>query len=417
MKKFLLVLMAGLALSFTFTACKGKKDQKVIRIGIIRPNHFGGKMIEKGSTMAIEEINKTFVEKDGKTSGGILGKKIEFVIINDENKADIGKVKLRKAIDSKKLDVIIGGWASAAVLAEMEVMADKKILWLGTGGAAPHVIKKIAKNYDRYKYYFRVGTIDAIHQGIEGANFIIDYIGPKFNKKKVALIGADHKYSKFILGFSKKKLVKAGFEIVYENFLPTSTTDFSPVLSQIRQKKAEIVFQAWPTTESIIFSKQFYAQKVPAILVGAVAESLKDEYFKETNGSCVYEAGFSPQTGPAPITDKTIPFASKFKSKYGMSAGYIAYLAYDAVYILKEAAEKAKSLKSDDLVKIIETNEFKGNMWYDFNDKNHDLKMGIEGDKVYATFIWFQWQPDGTRKAVYPEKFKQADFKLAPWIK
>ncbi len=411
--KRIFALLAVLIFSLALFSCKGGKEEAgdMIKVGVLAPtNIYFGEMVQKGAELAAEQIN---------AKGGILGKKIKLIVKNTEYKPDVGKLELTKAIKDDKIDVIIGGVNSAVVLSAMDVMADNKKIWLGTGGASPKVVGKVKEDYERYKYYFRVGTIDALAQGAACANFVIDFLSPKFGDKvkKIALVGADHAYSKFILGQTKKALEANGnYEVAYENYLPTSTTDFSPVFAQIKEKEVKLVIQAWPSSEAITFAKQYYAQKVPAILMGATVEALKDEYGEETGGAAAYELDYSPQSGPAPMTSKTLAFAEAFKKKFGKSAGYIAYPAYDTLYVLKAAAEKVGSLDSDKLIKEMEAMEYEGNIWYNFKEDNHDLTMGIEGDKVYADFVWFQWQEDKSRKAVYPEKFKQAEFKLAPWV-
>ena len=399
MKKSLLIVLSVLML----ISCK---EKDTIKVGILRPsNIYAGEMIEKGSLMAVEEIN---------LNGGINGKKIEPILIDDMNRPDIGRINLEKAIKEDSIDYIVGGMKSEVVLECMEAMANYKKIWLGTGGATPLVIKKIKENYQRYKYYFRVGTIDSLYQGKEGANFIINFLAKNYNIKTIAYIGADHTYSRFMIDTTEKDVSQANIKTVYKNFIPVETQDFQIIMDDIKKANPDIVFQAWPSVEAINFTKKYYENKIPAILIGPVIESLKDEYFNETNGSCAYEATFSPQSGPAPITTKTIQFAKAFKEKYGKSAGYIAYPAYDAVYILKLGIEKSKDY--EDTIKVLENMEYEGNIWYRFTE-HHDLVMGSQNGKAYGVFIWFQWQEDGTRKAVYPYEFKQTEFKLSPWIK
>jgi branched-chain amino acid transport system substrate-binding protein len=405
MNRFYSILLLFFTLSL-IGSC-GSEEKEFIKVGIIRPQKlYAGEMIEKGILMAVEEANSL---------GGILGKRIIPIMIDDGNKSDTGTLNLRKAIETQNIDYILGGFNSTVVLACMDVMAEYQKLWLGTGGASPQVIQKIKDNPSKYQYYFRVGTIDSVDQGYAGGDFIVDYMGPKYGLKKIALVGADQNYSRFILGMTKKRLEANGYEIVYENYFPTHTNDFTPVFNQIRQKGANLIFEAWPSSEAVTFVKQYHRQKIPAILLGAVIESLKDEYFEETGGASVYEAGFSPQSGPAPMTTKTMEFARKFKQKYGKSAGYIAYPAYDTVKLLKAAAEKANSLDTQQIIRTLEYLEMEGNIWYKFTE-DHDLTKGIRDGRVYATFVWFQWQPDGTRKAFYPEAFKQVDYRLAPWV-
>ena len=117
------------------------------------------------------------------------------------------------------------------------------------------------------------------------------------------------------------------------------------------------------------------------------------------------------------MTTKTMKFVEAFKAKYGKSAGYIAYPSYDTVYVLKAAIEQAGTITdTEKLIKTLEGIEYEGNIWYNFIDDSHDLTMGIQNGKVYAGAVWFQWKPDGSRKAIYPEQFRNAEFELAPWV-
>ncbi|PKL14982.1 MAG: ABC transporter substrate-binding protein, partial [Spirochaetae bacterium HGW-Spirochaetae-6] len=155
MKK-ITALLAAMVLSLGLVSCGGSGSD-TIKVGVLAPTSvFFGQMVVEGIQMAIAEVNE---------QGGILGKKVEAVIINDEDKADVGTLGLTKAIESDKIDVILGGVNSGVVLACMEVMAKYKKLWLGTGGASTKVVQNVKDDYEKYKYYFRVGTIDAALQG------------------------------------------------------------------------------------------------------------------------------------------------------------------------------------------------------------------------------------------------------------
>ncbi len=414
MKRLQLIILFIFLFSFAYAKENNEKSIKnnKIKIGVLAPkNIYLGKMVMKATRLAADEIN---------AMGGILGRKIKLIFKDTEYKADISRLRLIEALNKDKVDFIVGGVNSSVVLTAMEIMSDHKKIWLGTGGSSPKVVDKVKKNYERYKYYFRVGTMGALAQGKECANFLINYLTPKFGDKvkKIALIGSDHAYSHFIIGQTKNALRKTGkYEIVFEKKLPPNTTDFSPEIDELKKSGANVVIQAWLSIDSISFTKQFYHEKVPAILIGGVVRSLKDEYSIETKGASAYSLNFSPQSGPTPMTRKTLKFSKAFQKRFMESAGSYAYPAYDTLYILKTAIEKARGFNSDKLVKILESMEYEGNIWYKFKSDNHDIKMGIENKKVYANNIWFQWQPVDFHETIPPIFIQTGPLNLFTFLK
>src|SRR3990170_3266009 len=63
---------------------------------------------------------------------------------------------IERVITRDKVDFLVGGFRSEAVLAMQEVAADNKKLFLGAGAAHPQLGAKVEKDYNRFKYWFRV---------------------------------------------------------------------------------------------------------------------------------------------------------------------------------------------------------------------------------------------------------------------
>ena len=147
-------------------------------------------------------------------------------------------------------------------------------------------------------------------------------------------------------------------------------------------------------------------------IVGAIAFATKDEFYKETGGKAAFETTANPNSGPAPLTPKTLEFAKKFKEKYGHSANFIAYPAYDALHVLKEAALRAKTFETEALIKALEQTDYKGASPIKFT-KDHDLVYG----GANARFVFFQFNDKGERIAVYPKDFASGEWQMPSWIK
>src|SRR6187455_2507718 len=63
---------------------------------------------------------------------------------------------VERVITRDKVDFLVGGFRSEAVLAMQEVAMDYKKLFLGVGAAHSKLGLNVEQNYERYKYWFRV---------------------------------------------------------------------------------------------------------------------------------------------------------------------------------------------------------------------------------------------------------------------
>src|SRR5438045_5090241 len=128
--------------------------QATVKIAILGPMSFvQGENHWNGAEMARDEINK---------AGGISvgGRKRQVELI----RADTNEIQsvpdatnaIERVITRDKADFLIGGFRSEAVLAMQEVAMDYKKIFLGAGAADARLGENVEKNYDRYKYWFRV---------------------------------------------------------------------------------------------------------------------------------------------------------------------------------------------------------------------------------------------------------------------
>src|SRR3954462_12507497 len=127
---------------------------QTIKIAILSPMAFvQGEHAWYGAEMARDEINK---------AGGINvgGKRMQVELV----RADTNEIQsvpdatnaIERVITRDKVDFLIGGFRSEAVLAMQEVAMDYKKIFLGVGAAHSKLGANVESNYDRYKYWFRV---------------------------------------------------------------------------------------------------------------------------------------------------------------------------------------------------------------------------------------------------------------------
>lgn len=379
-----------------------------ITIGFIAPlKSQSGLLMSQAAEMAVEEIN---------AQNGILGKKLQIVLFDDENKADSGSQNLKKLLDSQKIDFLMGGHASGVVFRQMEVMAEKKILWLSAGGAHTSIINNIKSNYNRYRYFFRVGVPDTIQQGLASAQMVEEVISKKFGLNQFAILATNLEYTKAMASILKKTLSKKNYKLVYERYFPASTIDFLNYFQNAKNNGAQFIISYTLGTEANTLIRQYHDNKISLPMIGTNAVSGRKEFWKETEGKCIYiPATFFVDENLA-VTSKTMPFAQKFTQKFKTSPGFNSWGSYDSFYLLKRAAEMTNSLNTEDLIRALEKIDYEGTMRYKFTPF-HDLTYGEVNGKLYWTPIFFQWKKDGKLHPVWPSKYADSEFEMPDWIK
>jgi branched-chain amino acid transport system substrate-binding protein len=405
MGTILLIILS--ILGFALVGCKGKTG---VKVAAVVPTGEAGEAMRNAINMAVEEVN---------AAGGIMNKKVSIVWVTEG--ADVSKLTndLTQAIEREGAKYIIGGYSSGKVIPAMNVMKEKKVLWLGTGGASPQVVAAV-KEDPAMKYYFRVGTLDSTYQGLSISQFAKAVLLPK-KLTRVAYLRVNHAYALSIIKPAREAMEKMGFKtIIKDEAVKFMATDFTAFLDQCVSKKVNVIVCSFLLGETKNFIKQVAAKGLnkKIAIVGAMAPILKDEFAQEVgNDIAAYSTSLSPQSGPVDMTGTgyAVKFAKAYKAKYNKSCYWVGYMAYDAVKILKAAIDKAKSFESDALVNtmVADDFEFSGVSNYKWKKDNHDLWFGLIDGKRYADFPWFQFYPNGERYCVYPEEWKQKPF-LAP---
>jgi len=380
----------------------------VIKVGVLYPyNSETGNWIKNSVQMAADEIN---------ANGGILGSKIQLYFADVSGGAGQMISSIQQLVTLNHVDLLIGGVDSGSVLASLPFMAKYKILWLGTGGADISVSNAVKEHFDTYKYYFAVGTLNSVNQGTAIADFIVNYVKPKYNFTKFAIISNDLVYAHTISETAAKICQENGMQLVYSDYFPTGTSNFSGLFSKAIANGAQIIIDSIVTSDGIPFDKQWYTLKVPAVLIGANAMALDQGFYTQTGGQCLYVTDMYPNGGPAPLTKNTLDFVNKYYELWGSYPGFIAFPSYNALYVLKAAAESVNSLDTDTLINAIQKVEFTlggdNGVTPEAFTEYHDLKYGGN----YAVGPIFQWQPGGKYVCVWPEKYATGEWMLPDWI-
>jgi branched-chain amino acid transport system substrate-binding protein len=375
---------------------------QTIKIAILGPMAFvQGENHWAGAEMARDEINKA-----GGINVGGKRMRIELVRADTNEIASVPDATnaIERVITRDKVDFLIGGFRSEAVLAMQEVAMDYKKLFLGVGAAHSKLGLNVEQNYERYKYWFRFSPtkdVDLARTLFAVMNSIGQQIRTelKTDAPKVAILAEKAVWTEALVAAAQKNLPAMKMEVV-GTWQPSATaTDVTAELSAIDRAGAHIVFTMLSGPVGISVGRQMGERNMKAVAWGINVEGQKEEFWQAAAGKAQFVSTLDTYS-EVEMTPKTIPFVRAFKERFKKSPTYTA-ATYDAIMLLKAVIEQEGTTNADKLVAAIEKIEHVGTGSTASWDKRHDLNWAVGKTAGIAV----QWQ-DGKKVPFWPPNVK-----------
>ncbi len=327
--KILSVVLAVAMITACFVACSKKNADKdtsantTIKIGSIGPltgdNALYGLAVQHGAQLAVDEIN---------AAGGINGVQIEFKMEDDQ--ADTEKsVNAYNSLKDWGMQMLMGTVTSTACIGVAEETYNDKMFMLTPSGTAVDCVK--------YDNAFRICYSDP-NQGSASA----DYIAEQGLAKKIfAIYDSSNAYSAGIYEKFYSQAQANGLTVESASFTADSNKDFSVQLQQAKTFGAELIFLPIYFSEASLILTQ--ASKLGMDVKFFGCDGL-DGILSVQNFDTSLAEGVMLLTPFAAISEdeKTQKFVDDYKKAYNNEVPIqFAADAYDAIYAIKAAAEKA----------------------------------------------------------------------------
>ena len=323
-----LVLVASLALT-ALAACGGSEEEQAsnsdtFMIGGIGPTTGDaaayGTAVQNGAQLAVDEIN---------AAGGINGKQVEFQFEDDQSDSE-KSVNAYNTLKDWGMQMLVGTVTSNPCTAVVKETYEDNMFQLTPSATAVESIQ--------YDNAFRMCFSDP-GQGSASA----DYISEHGIAQKIAVIyNSSDTYSSGIYQSFMEEAEAKGLDVVAaEAFTADSKTDFSVQLQKAKDAGAELVFLP------------IYYQEASLILAQADKMGFETQWFgcDGMDGLLALE-GFDTSLAEGlmfltPFTadaedEATQTFVQKFEEEFGDTPNQFAADAYDCIYVIKTAAEKAE---------------------------------------------------------------------------
>jgi len=375
---------------------------------------------ERAIRLAVEEINA----KGGVNVGGSFRPlKVEVMDTRDlEPGVPVSEALLavEKLILEKKADFILGGPVrSEAALAAMPLLSKhKKVSILSTGVLTPKYHALIEEQYDKYKYCFRIhGEAKWLVKEILTC---LGEIKAAYGLDKLMIMVQDVAHARAAGKILGDLAAKSGWTVTGTEIYPTGTTDFSMGLIKAIKTESQVLSLWMDMPESSILLKQWYDMKVPALPFGSTLSAAEQPgFWKATEGKGEFCLANVVNAGNAPsdATEWTMKFYNAYTARWNIEPeGLGSSSSYTAVYALKEAIERAKSLDSDAVVIALEQTDMVSPYGrIRFTPKGHQVIPSLTPEEGAVGSI-FQWQAE-KRVVVFPKSIAKGTIQLPPWMK
>ena len=381
-KKIMNVVITGMA-AFMLVGCTvarsssstgTKQDKDSVKIGVnmeLSGAAAGyGNAQKQGIQLAVSEINK---------KGGIdvNGRKKKIKLIMRDNKTAIStSASVAAQLATKeKVAAIVGPATTNAGTAEIPNITKAKVPSVSPSATDPNYT--LQKNGKVQPFVFRA-CYQNNFQGGSAAKFVMNNI-----KAKRVAVYTDNS-SDYGNGLAKafKKTYKG--KIVDSQTFSEGDKDFNAVLTSFKAKKVDAIYVPGYYTEVGLIIKQARQIGIKAPIVGSdgMADPKLVQIAGAKNASKIYyTTPFSTQVAAKDPTASK--FMRDFKNRYHEEAPTFSALAYDAVYMIKEAIENEKSDDSAKITKGLEQiKDFTGVTGKITVDKDHNPEKPIAVEEL-----------------------------------
>ncbi|MFE2962917.1 branched-chain amino acid ABC transporter substrate-binding protein [Streptomyces sp. NPDC059340] len=352
--------------ALTLTACgsrdnsgdKSSSSKTEIIIGVDAPltgqNSATGLGIQGGVQIAVDDANK---------NNTVPGVTFKVQALDDKAIPASGQQNATALVNNEKVLGVVGPLNSGVATQMQQVFATANLVEISPSNTAPELTQ--GKNWQTsksrpFKTYFRTATTDALQGG-----FAAEYASSTLKKKNVFVVDDKQTYGAGLAKLFKAGFTKNGGKVAGEDHVNTGDTDFSALVTKIKNSKADLVYYGGQYDESEKLTKQLKDGGVKVPLFGG--DGMFSDTYIQTAGK-TSEGDLATSVGQ-PVD--SLPSAADFIKKYkasGLKGDYGTYGGYSydaATAIIKAIANVVKDGKIPDgarakIVDEVQKTKFEG---------------------------------------------------------
>ena len=357
--KLMKTVMIGAAM--IFAACGGEKkvpETTTVKIGGLAPLTGSlaiyGVTTTNGAELAVKEIN---------SNGGINGKQIDYIVLDTKGDATESVMAYNKLVDDK-VAAVIGDITSKPTVAVAEIAAQDNMPMITPTGTQVD-ITEAGPNV------FRVCFTNP-YQGTVLATLAKERFGAQ---TAGILVNNSSDYSDGIAKAFTEQAEKLGINITVKEGYADGDRDFRAQLTKIATVNPDVLLIPEYYEQASLIAAQAREMGVKSIFVGSDGWDGISKTLDETAYKVIENSYFTNHFSMQDESPKIQNFIKAYKDAYKEDPSAFSALGYDAVYMVKEAIEKAGSTEKQAIVDALKGIEYDGITGYlTFDENNNPVK-------------------------------------------
>ena len=341
---------------------------------------------KEGYEVCADELN---------AKGGLLGRKVEFVMYDDQSSTQTAQRLYEKLITEDKVDAVMGPYSSGITESVAGISEKYKKVMVSPLAATTSIFRQ------GRKYIFMV--ISPAEFYLEG---LVD-MGAKRGLKTIAIVNEDTLFPKATVVGTEELAKKRGLQVVLREAYPKGNTDFSALLVKIKAVNPDIIAAATYFDDAVAITRQMKELNVNPKMFGVTVGGDIPEFYTllKQNAEYVYGSTQWDEVLPYPGQKE---FLSAYQKRFKHEPSYHAAAGYAGCLIYAEGVKRAKGLDAD----LVRAELLKLKIRTAFGDYAVDQ----DGFQTAHKMVMIQWQ-DGKRVVVWPDDLASGKlrFPTPPW--
>jgi branched-chain amino acid transport system substrate-binding protein len=316
--------------------------QETIKIGVITDRVGPAKPYSEPTLEGIQ-----FGTNEINSKGGVLGRKIELLIEDDQGRPDISATMARKLVDA----------GAVFILSITLTTATQKQQYVTLEATTPHLTPMNSGDTLTTQlpnpYFWQTGPLGSIQIAT-----LLSHARAK-GLKRVALISDNSDLGQLLAKFFRAGLEKSGIQVAVEEIVPRGATTAEPQMQKIRAANPDAMFMAGVLTPENVLILRAYRQMGLKFPIHSSYNLSVPQYMSVAKGllnGITFVDAYDPEK----------PEVKKFEADYRKATGKAPYnihgYGYDGITMVAEAIKRAGSTDKEKIRTAMQSLTFSGVM-------------------------------------------------------
>lgn len=175
-------------------------------------------------------------EENVNRKGGLLGRRVELVCMDDKSNAHIAADLYKELLDVEKVDVVIGGYGSASTSTVIPMMAERQKFFVSLMSK----INGVTNCFSMIPTETKPNT-----------TLTESFFKSLSKNSSVAIIAADSECTKNSVAGARENIIKNSHRLIFEYNYSLKTSDFTALAEELKILKPQVVYIAAYASDSL----------------------------------------------------------------------------------------------------------------------------------------------------------------------